>query len=154
MHPTDVFDLIKDHMAYGEADPAELTSDLDELLHLRAVLGDVAAATRTVRQVCDEKIGEVLGRGVKYDYGDNVVSWSQSYKWKAIPEAVEAFVTSVASMAPNEVHELFNPNSIRKTAVERAANRMGVDPEVAVASVLEKVWDKTPSVAVKPKEMG
>jgi len=153
MHPTDVFDLIKDHMAYGEADPAEFTSDLDELLHLRTLLGEIATATRTVRQACDEKIGEVLGRGVKYDYGDNVVSWSQSYKYKAIPEAVEAFVTTVASVAPDEVHELFNPNSIRKTAIERAANRMGVDPVVTVDTILEKVWDKTPKVQVKPKEL-
>ncbi len=153
MHPTDVLDLITEHMAYGEADPAELPDDLDELLHLRTLLQEARAAALAVRQAVDEKVGALLGPGRTHEYGDSVVSWRHGYKWKPIPEAAERFVEDVAAEDPGLVKELFNLNSMRKTGVERAANRLGVDPETAVGTVLEKVWDQNPSVQVKPKEL-
>lgn len=148
-----IFGLLKTQVAYGEADPDDLPSELNDLLHVRSLLIELGQALRAVRQVCDEKVGATLEPGQKYEYGDSVVSFYQGYKWKPIPDAAEKFVTDVAVLHPDAVTVLFNLNSIRKTGVEKLAVRMGFDPEVMVETVLEKVWDKTPQVKVKPKEL-
>ena len=146
-----MFDLVKDQMAYGEADPAELPDNMDDLLHLRFWMVEVSQAIRALRQSCDEKIGTVLAQGEKYEYGDSIISYRHGYKWKPIPDSVKALVETFHE--PEDVLALFPVGSIRKTGLEKVAARHGMDPAVAVASVLEKVWDKAPSVAVKPKEL-
>ena len=152
MRLDDVFELLKTQVAYGEADPDELPTDLDDLLHVRSLLVELGQALRVVRQTCDEKLGDVLPTG-GYDYGDNVVSFYRGFKWKAIPDAATKFVTDVAVLHPEDVTELFNVNSMRKTGVEKLAGRMGLDPDLVVETVLEKVWDKAPRVQIKPKEL-
>ena len=153
MRLDDVFELLKSQVAYGEADADELPDDLDDLLHVRSLLIELGAALRDVRQVTDEKVGATLPAGQKYEYGDSVVSFYQGFKWKPIPEAAGKFVTDVAVLHPEKVTDLFNLNTIRKTGVETAAARMGLDPTIVVETVLEKVWDKAPRVQVKPKEL-
>ncbi len=153
MKQSEAFGLLEEQLAYGESDPAELSDDLDELLHLRSLLIKIGQALQGLRQTTDEKIGSVLGPGKKYEYGDSIVSWRHGYKWKPIPGAAEPFVTSVLNQDPDAVHLLFPMSAIRKTGVEKAAHLIGVDPEALVSTVLEKVWDKTPRVQVKPKEM-
>ena len=153
MRLDDVFELLKDQVAYGEADADELPDDLDDLLHVRSLLVELGQALRVVRQVCDEKVGDTLEPGGKYEYGDSVVSFYRGFKWKPIPEAATKFVTDVAVLHPETVTELFNVNYMRKTGVETAAARMGLDPGLVVETILEKVWDKTPRVQVKPKEL-
>ncbi len=146
-----VFELIEDQLAYDEPDPAELPDDLDVLLALRDKLQQIQAAALEVRKVVDEKIGTTLGAGQKYEYGDSVVSWRHGYRWKPIPESVELFINDVVD--PEDVLLLFNVGSIRKTGVEKVASRHDLDPGLVVDSVLEKVWDETPSIQLKPKEM-
>ncbi len=153
MDQHEAFGLLEEQLAYGESDPGELSDDLDDLLHLRSLLIDIGLALRALRQTTDEKVGSVLGPGKKYEYGDSVVSWRHGYKWKPILEAAERFVTSVVSQDPEAVHLLFPMSAIRKTGVEKAAHLIGVDPEALVSTVLEKVWDKTPRVQIKPKEL-
>ena len=149
---SDVFGLIEEILAYGEPDPAELPDTADELLALHDKLNEIRAAAMTLRNTVDSKAAEVIGAGVKYDYGPYVVSWRHGFRWKAQPEAVRAFVVSAAQEDPDLIGDLFNPNSIRKTGVEKVARALGVDPSVAVDSVLERVRDEHPRLQFKPKE--
>ena len=151
MNPTDIFGLLKAQIAYGEADPDELPDDIDDLLHVRTLLIELGHALRAVRQTCDEKVGVVLGPGVKYEYGDSIVSWRHGFKWKPIPDAARAFIET--QVEPEDILDLFPVGAMRKTGLEKVASRRGFDPVVAVDTVLEKVWDKAPRVQVKPKEM-
>ncbi len=153
MDQHEAFGLLEAQMAYGESDPDDLSDDLDDLLHLRSLLIEIGQALRALRQTAEEKVGSVLGPGKKYEYGDSIVTWRPGYKWKPILEAVKPFVTSVVSQDPDAVHLLFPMSAIRKTGVEKAAHLIGVDPDALVSTVLEKVWDKTPRVQVKPKEL-
>ncbi len=150
MRQDDVFDLLKAQLAYGEADPDELPTDLDDLLHVRTLLIELGQALRAVRQVCDEKVGTLIEPGDKYEYGDSVVSFYRGYKWKPIPDAVAAFIETVDV---SDVLDLFPASAMRKTGLEKVATRHGFDPKVAVDSVLEKIWDTAPRVQVKPKEL-
>jgi len=150
MRLDDVFGLLTSQVAYGEADPAELPDNLDDLLYVRTLLIELGQALRAVRQTCDEKVGTLIEPGDKYEYGENVVSFYRGYKWKPIPDAVAAFIETVDV---GDVLDLFPASAMRKTGLEKVATRHGFDPQVAVDSVLEKVWDSAPRVQVKPKEM-
>jgi hypothetical protein len=138
-------------MDYGEPDPTDLPDDLDELLALHDKLNTVRAAALVVRQTVDTKIGLTLGPGVKHEYGDSIVTWRHGYRWKPIAAAAMAFVNDVVAENPGAALLLFPVTAIRKTGVEKAAKYLGVDPQAAVDTVLEKVWDPEPSVQFKPK---
>jgi hypothetical protein len=148
---SDLFGLIEDHLAYDESDPSDFPDNLDQLLAVRAKLNDISRAARELRQVADEKVGALLGPGEKYEYGDSIVSWSKGYRWKPVLPALKEWVEEYVDR--DEIFDLFPVTAVRKTGLEKVAARHNFDPEVAVASFLEKVWDQTPRVKFKPKEM-
>jgi hypothetical protein len=149
----DLFGLIENQLAYDEPDPDDLPDDLDVLLAIHDKLNAVRAAALVVRQTVDTKIGGLLGPGVKHEYGESIVSWRHNYRWKPIIKAITPFITQVVGKDPEATLMLFPVTAIRKTGVEKAARILGVDPDAAVETVLEKVWDDHPSVQFKPKGM-
>ncbi len=153
MNQNDAFSLLEAQLAYGESDPAELPDDLDDLLHLRNFLTALVPAIYAVRNDADEKAAKLIGPGKSYEYGESIYRWGHGYDWKAIPDVTAAFVEKAAADDPSIVEVLFNMNDIRKTGVEKAATRMGLTPEAAVDTVLEKKWKKAPGLQVKPKEL-
>ncbi len=147
---TDVFGLIEDTLAYDEPDQADFPDDLDLLLAVRHKLMEVGQAVRVLKKVADEKVGVLLGPGVKYEYGDSIVSFSRGFRWKPIPEAARAFIESTVDR--DEILDLFPVTAIRKTGLEKVAARHNIDPRAAVDTVLEKVWGPA-VVKMKPKAM-
>lgn len=142
--------LVETALAY----PGEQTGgldglNLDGLLELSTTLGRVATAARAVRVEVDEAAAAVLGPGVAYEYGDQRVSWSHGWKWKPYETAAE-FVVAAVTADPTAVLDLFSLGSIRKTGIERAAKKMGLDPDLVVGTVLAREYEREPRLVWKP----
>lgn len=134
-------------------DPEELPDDLDDLLALANNLREIASVANTLRKEVEAKAATVLGPGKWYQYGDAAYTWNHSYRWKAHERAVENLIRNAAAQDPDLVTGLFNPNSIRKTAIGKVARALGMDPEVAVGSILYKEWSKEPGLRSKPIDL-
>lgn len=131
-------------------EPDELPDDLNDLLALANALDELAKAAATVKREVEAKAAQTLGPGKWHEYGAQKVRWGHSYSWKAEPEAVERMIAHAARVDPTLILDLFNPNSIRKTGVERVAAKLDMDPEAAVKTLLYKKWSSEPGLQWKP----
>ena len=128
----------------------ELPDDLDELLALSNAMTEIVSVAYQLRNEIDAKAATKLGAGKWYEYGEQQVRWSHGWSWKADKEAVERFLLDLAERAPHALVDLFNPNSIRKTGVEKAAGALGLDPETVVDTLLYRKWKDEPGLQWKP----
>lgn len=133
-------------------DPTELPDGLDDLLALSNLLTELASVVYRLRREVEAKAAVVLGPGRWYEYGDQKVKWDHGWTWKTEPEAFNKFLVDVAERAPDMLTELFNPNDVRKTGLEKAARALDLDPESVVATVLYRKWSDQPGLQWKPKE--
>jgi hypothetical protein len=130
-------------------DPSDLPDTLDGLLELLNTLTELARVLRTVKREVEAKTGGLLEPGQSYEYGLLDVRYSRSYRWRPIVEAAEGFARTLTY---DEVTDVFNVNSMRKTGVEKVARSRGLNPSVVVDTLLVKEWDAEPKVTMRPLE--
>ncbi len=133
-------------------DPEELTEELDDLLRLINDLKDIAAMARQVGREVEANAGAVLGPGVTYVYGGQEVRWSHPYKWRA-QSMMDEFLVEAVAKHPELITTFFNANAVRKTGIETAAEKLGLDPKTVLDTVLYKEWDAEPRIRYKPIEV-
>ncbi len=133
-------------------DPEELPDELDDLLRLINDLKDIAAMARQVGREVEAKAGTVLGPGVTYVYGGQEVRWNHPYKWRA-QSMMDEFLIDAVAKHPELITTFFNANAVRKTGIVTAAEKLGLDPEAVLSTVLYKEWDAEPRIRYKPIEV-
>ena len=131
----------------------DLPDEVEQLLALHDKLTSVISAAQKIRKVVDGKTAELIGPGVWYPYGEYQAAWKHPWQWKPITSNMETFLIAAVEESPDSVTTLFPLTAVRKTGIEKVATQMGVNPEVAIATVLEKVWDEKPRLMFKPKDM-
>lgn len=131
-------------------DPDELPGTIDSLMALRTDLMEVSSAIGEIRREVEVKVASILGPGQTYVYGPDRLRWTHPWKWRVYRSAIEKFVGDAAAADPANVLELFNPNSIRKTGIEKVAKRLGVDPDLAVRTLMYREHEPEPRLEIKP----
>ena len=127
---------------------AESKGSLHDLLALRNEIAVIQRAAKAALAMTDELIiGELGDDAIRY--GDSFVSVSRKRQRRVIDtQALWDFIDSF----DESPRDLFNPNTVRVTALRGRAAQRGIDPATIEATFFDTEWKDDRVLAVKPMQ--
>lgn len=121
---------------------------LHDLLAVRSEMAVIQRAVKAALAMTDELIIEELGDDA-IRYGDSFVSVSRKRQRRVIDtQALWDFIDSF----DESPRDLFNPNTVRVTALRSRAAQRGIDPATIEATFFDTEWKDDRVLAVKPMD--